>query len=87
MRTIHKYVLADPGGHPPINLPMPLKAKILHTGVQGGIDICIWAEVDSNEPILGGRMFIVYGTGFDKVDGTYRGTVQMPPWVWHVYEL
>jgi hypothetical protein len=34
------------------------------------------------------REFVIIGTGWDVPDnGIYHGTVQISPYVWHVYEI
>ena len=60
-------------------------AKFLHVDYQHGI-LCVWAEVDdeaSSEQIE----LSVVGTGHEnpKPTAEYIGTVQHPPFVWHVY--
>lgn len=84
MKTIYKYQLKI------INtqiVEMHRGAKILHVGSQEG-SLCIWAEVDTSYPT---RPFVfdIVGTGHTLTlsSGTckYLGTVQMPPYVWHVY--
>ncbi len=67
-------------------VPMPKGARLLSVQVQGGT-ICLWAEVDLDaSEIL--RHIWMPGTGHDLYDGdtTFIGTVQTPPFVWHVYD-
>ena len=47
---------------------------------------CLWFEVD---PSLGGylRAFQVVGTGQPTPRGRWLGSWQVPPFVWHMYEL
>lgn len=64
---------------------MPKGARILYCGMQDG-KICLWAEVIQSAE-LERRKFMVVGTGWElPPDRNYIGTVQTPPFVWHVYE-
>jgi hypothetical protein len=84
-RQIWKYPL--PKG---LNLlEMPEKAIPRSVQIQGG-QLCLWAEVQTNQP-LEKRRFIVIGTGhpFPPVEtrpDIYIGTVQDGALVWHIYE-
>jgi hypothetical protein len=64
---------------------MPKGARILHAGLQDG-KLAFWAEVvQSAEKET--RRFLVVGTGWElPPDRNYVGTVQAPPFVWHIYE-
>lgn len=55
---------------------------ILHVAMQGQ-DICFWYIHDNNAHV---RTFKLVGTGF-AFDGTYIGTVQDGPFVWHLVEI
>jgi len=70
-------------------IPMPLTALLEHIGVQNG-KICLWAEVNT-EYMKGNRTFCVIGTGYiipdDVKSYDYKATIQMPPFVWHIYEV
>lgn len=65
---------------------MPVGANILCAQVQSGA-ICLWAEVC---PTAGTqyRTIIIVGTGHEMPSRSlkYISTVQMPPFVRHVYE-
>jgi hypothetical protein len=65
---------------------MPQGANIIAAQIQEGA-ICLWALVDPARP-LEPRDFFTCGTGarivFEKI--WYIGTVQDPPFVWHVFE-
>lgn len=66
---------------------MPRGAKILTAQMQQGV-VCLWALVDPKEEreIRGIR---IYGTGhpvYSIENKLYIGTVQAPPFVWHVFE-
>jgi len=67
---------------------MPVGAKPICVQVQGDL-LCLWAEVNTEpERPRGGRTFEIIGTGnpIPEAERAYIGTVQMPPFVWHVYE-
>jgi hypothetical protein len=72
--------------------PMPVGSVIRHVGVQNG-RITLWFETDFDLMGREGsdhtetRRFAVRGTGHPIPEGaTYLGTVQMTPFVWHVFE-
>ncbi len=82
MKEIWKFQLD--GTH---ELDMPEEAKILTVGNQHH-HITLWAEVDPGA-VPETRRFRVYGTGhpFEASESlVYLGTVQEPPFVWHVFE-
>lgn len=67
---------------------MPAGAEVLSADMQDG-KLCIWAIVDPSAT-KERRYFEVYGTGtYMNPDSNLRfiGTVQEPPFVWHVFEL
>ena len=67
---------------------MPRGAEILTTQMQGD-EICIWALVDLGEKANERRGIQIYGTGhtiYNPENKVYIGTVQTPPYVWHVFE-
>jgi len=83
VKTIWKFEL------PVLNhvaVPMPEGACILSLAVQGD-GMVVWAEVDPKKPSKA-RHFYVIGTGTSDVTArsNFLGTVQMPPFVWHVFE-
>jgi hypothetical protein len=53
-----------------------------------GDAITLWAEVD-REALSVERVFLVARTGSSIPEQivNYVGTVQQPPYVWHVYEI
>lgn len=66
---------------------MPCGARVLCVQNQNG-SMMLWAEVDAHAARVT-RTFRVIGTGHDlpvTAALTYVGTVQRPPFVWHVYE-
>lgn len=91
MKVIWKYpfkpsemALTGPARHHAF--AMPVDAEILSLGIQNNI-ICLWAlgETDAQKVH---RNFCVVGTGRsdDFENLKYIGTVQMSPFVWHVFE-
>lgn len=83
MRNVWKYTLL-----PECTLEMPRGAQLLSVHVQGD-DICLWALVDSSQPLTP-RHFVIFGTGhaIHDVELTYIGTVMMlgGALVFHVFE-
>lgn len=69
-------------------IAMPDGAQILTVQMQGS-KLCLWALVDP-EPELPQRMrsIEIIGTGnpFVEAPRVYIATVQVPPFVWHVFE-
>lgn len=82
--TIWKYAIPH---QPYTEHSMPLGAEILNVGVQGA-EGQIWARVDPDAPQVR-RTFALVGTGQDLhfSNGSYVGTFQTPPYVWHVFEV
>ncbi len=83
MNVIYKYPLS------PIDtniLRMPEGAKVIHLGSQDN-QLMLWAIVQEGSP-LETRQFNIYGTGHRVKGelGEYIGTVQIHPFVWHVFE-
>ena len=66
---------------------MPKGAVLLSVKTQAGAPM-LWAIVDPAEK-LETRRFCIVGTGhnFDDVSMVYVGTVQQPPFVWHLFEI
>lgn len=72
-------------------LLLPNTAKILAVDVQGP-SICIWFQWyqhPDNLDSLQQWRFRVIATGqrFQASEVTYRATVQMKPYVWHIYQV
>jgi hypothetical protein len=82
VRKIFKYVIKIGNVN---KVVMPSRAKILSVQMQGN-ELCIWAMVwDDNPDVV--RTFVVRSTGEPLRDvEAYVGTVQNPPYVWHVFE-
>lgn len=85
MNTIHKFNLAVTDTQ---SVSMPKGAKVLCVQVQNGT-ICLWARVWT-EAEYELRTFLVVGTGNPFPESNrpplYIGTVQQPPFVWHIFE-
>lgn len=67
------------------NVMMPRNAKVLSVAAQNDT-LTLWALVDPSAP-LESRRVVVVGTGNPITGklGRFRGTVVMPPFVWHVF--
>jgi len=67
---------------------MPFGAVVLGVGAQGDA-LVMWARHDADEKRREHRAFLVLGTGNGfpvEVLGCHVGSVQMGPFVWHVFE-
>lgn len=70
------------------DLELPFRAKILAFQTQDGLPK-LWVLIDPEHTHKETRHFTIRGTGqfFDfKTSNIYIGTVQMPPYVWHLFE-
>ncbi len=67
-----------------VKIRMPVGANICHVEAQNGIP-CIWAIVDQKAPFEE-RTFHIHGTGHLLRAEHWVGTVQIPPFVWHIFE-
>ena len=96
MLTIHKYVFADDRRTdgiidfaPKVNeftIQLPQGAVVRHVAMQGSV-ICLWAEVDTEQPMEPQRIFKI-GTGAPvpiEAMHYYIGTVFQNGFVWHLY--
>jgi hypothetical protein len=84
-KIVWKYPLSNRPAH--IIIYMPKGAFLLDVMDQVGV-ITLWAQVDRDEQEMEQREFVIIGTGWDVPDnGIYHGTVQISPYVWHVYEI
>lgn len=83
-RTIWKYQLELTDG--PQEHAVPKAAILLLVAEQYGKPTMwfeVWAEAEKIP-----RAFYVVGTGHEiPADGKWLGSLQMPPFVWHVYEV
>lgn len=71
----------------PFNIDLPVRAQILSIQSQENIPT-MWALVD-DKALVEQRQFCVVGTGqhveFENL--IYVGAFQMPPFVWHLFEV
>jgi hypothetical protein len=85
MRTVYKYPLKLVETQ---TIEMPRQCAMLTVQIQAG-EICLWAEVVLDGKVEA-RTIRLVGTGNPMPEGTvylaYIGTVQMLPYVWHIYE-
>ncbi|MBA7601789.1 hypothetical protein ES703_08870 [subsurface metagenome] len=83
---IYKYVVPSTGSF--FDLELPLGAEILAFQIQANTPM-IWVLVDP-ETVKEIRHFAIRGTGESMNDwrstDIYIGTVQIPPFVWHLFE-
>lgn len=82
MKTIWKYALETVGTQESM---MPTGAQVLSVGLQHG-KICVWVLIDDERPVQMVQ-FAIVGTGNHCWCSTWPfiGTVQQPPFVWHVF--
>ena len=85
--VIYKYPVPMVGSF--FTLELPLGAKILAFQVQAGNPM-LWALVDPHHIHKETRHFTIRNTGTPMNDwrytDTYIGTIQIPPFVWHLFE-
>lgn len=86
MITIWKFplpILDEP------SIEMPRGARILSVGIQSG-DAFVWAIVNTALRTKELRHFFIFGTGLPiesgVPEGRFLGTIQQPPFAWHVFE-
>ena len=87
MRTIWKYELLqfNKNEYGSFSISMPIGSKVLCVAMQGDIP-CIWAEVDDEVDMIDRNFTIVVtGNSISNYLGTYIGTYQRGPFVWHLY--
>lgn len=83
-RIIFKYQLNSAVNH------LPQGAKILSAQVQND-QICIWALVDPDRPLVM-RKLKIFGTGqplpvHGPIEAVFVGTVQQGIYVWHIFDF
>jgi hypothetical protein len=86
MRTVYKYPLQLIETQ---TIIMPRQSAMLTVQLQKG-EMCLWVEVVLDGQVQA-RTIRLVGTGNPMPEGkevylAYIGTVQMLPYVWHVYE-
>lgn len=87
MKTIYKYPITS--SQSPVSvctIRVSKNSKPLSIQIQNNW-ICVWSLVDTEEPLVL-REFLIVGTGhlIPEEGATYLGSVQQPPFVWHVFE-
>lgn len=85
MLTIYKYPLKLEDEQ---ILELPVNSQLLSVIVQREV-ICLYVKVDSLEKYTNGHKILIIGTGDpleQDVTIDFIGTVQMGPFVWHVFE-
>jgi hypothetical protein len=83
MRTIHKYPLE----FPQTAIRLGKNDKPLAVAMQGE-SMCMWVEVNVDDPVRSERHFRVFPTGaiIDRSPRQHVGTVIHAGFVWHIYE-
>lgn len=81
---IYKYQI--PVQDDPIELEVPHVFKPVAVQLQAGIP-CLWAEIEESAAANKKVTFQWVGTGHTIYTGTYIGTVQFPPLVFHLYRI
>ncbi len=81
MKKIYKYKLPLV---PNIKIPLPRSRKLLSAQIQGE-EICVWAEIETNEPCFE-CTFSIVATGENPPEHmTYLSTIQLDGFVWHIF--
>lgn len=88
MRTIHKYPFSIKDK---FTVAIPKFSRVIHVEVQGEQGPCMWAEVDTEQPLVD-YPFRVYSAGHEIPERDMRlsliqhvATFQQHPFVWHLY--
>ena len=87
MQTIHKYSLHGTGDTLKIGQRTRAGVDILSFEFDSNDELCIWARVDTEMPLVPVRVDVV-GTGMEADhtwDMTFLGTKVMGEFVWHVF--
>lgn len=68
-------------------IQLPVAARILSVQVQGA-SVALWYLKHKDQKNKVGRTIRIVGTGheLDFFPGTFLGTLQTPPYVWHVFD-
>ena len=84
-KTIYKYPLVIDDEQ---TIDLPFEAKVIHVGYDPAGTLCVWAEVNPNNPPQP-HVFYVRGTGhpFTGQEGQHIGSVvdSLNFLVWHIY--
>ena len=85
INTIWKYPIEAVN-----EIQMPKDAEILSVGYDPQSQLCVWANVYPDRPVVT-RVIKVFGTGKAiNIPGNHLwfiGTVKNGPFMWHVYEI
>lgn len=83
MQTVYKYYLSF---HGPVDLPLPVGARIVRVGLDDTNAPCVWVLVNPNNVFSTLHRLNIYGTGRLISDSKeYIGTFFNMPFVWHVF--
>lgn len=89
MLTIFKYPLEITDEQ---IIELPIEAKVLSVGEQNG-GLFLWAIIDTEKTQTRKYKFLIVGTGNEMPEAAdnelhrFIGTVQIKPYVWHVFEV
>lgn len=59
--------------------------QVVHTGLDARGHLCVWIEIDPNEPPHTELTFMTAQTG-EEVYGKHQGAVRQGNYFWHVYQ-
>ena len=82
MRTVWKYPIYENVHYDRIRVPAG--AVPLYVGLQEG-GMVLWMQVETDNPRHMRQTVIVPTGGTIPEDGTYAGSAQQGPFVWHLY--
>ena len=71
MKVVYKYPLPHVGINEIFQVLLPVDSKIVHFGVDGLKQYCIWAETDPDRKGKSGQFFIWLFTGHHAVPENY----------------
>jgi len=86
MKTVYKYPLETIERQ---KIDIHRNAMFLSAGIDPSGGLCLWALVDTAEPMATRTIFIV-GTGFpiaDNIPMFFLDTVKNGPFMWHVFYM
>jgi hypothetical protein len=70
MKTIYKYVISNTpevvsGANLGAKIALPIGSKILCCKIQNEVDVCVWAEVDTDVEQKENIVIGIFGTGWN----------------------
>jgi hypothetical protein len=85
-RAVFRYDVSEPDLKPQ-DIKMERGAIIRHFGVNAAGQLSIWAEIDTDQPLVVRRLYVV-GTGWQlpMVSLGYLATAVVTPFVWHLFD-